>query len=146
MAGVNKVILLGNLGGDPEVRQVGETKVANFNIATSESYNDKQGNKVEKTEWHRIELWGGLAGIAEQYLRKGNSVYVEGKIATEEYTDKDGISRRSIKIRGTSMTLIGGGNRSEGEAKQPEPPKVNSSAELPSNSNSVDDDHPLLGW
>jgi single-strand DNA-binding protein len=141
MAGVNKVILLGNLGGDPEVRQVGETKVANFNIATSESYPDKQGNKVEKTEWHRIELWGGLAGIAEQYLRKGNSVYVEGKINTEEYTDKDGISRRSIKIRGTSMTLIGGGNRSEG-AQQPEPPKVNSSADLPSNS-SVDEDLPF---
>jgi single-strand DNA-binding protein len=118
MAGVNKVILLGNLGGDPEVRQVGETKVANFNIATSESYNDKQGNKVEKTEWHRIELWGGLAGIAEQYLRKGNSVYVEGKISTEEYADKDGIARRSIKIRGTSMTLIGGGNKNESGAQQ----------------------------
>lgn len=141
MAGVNKVILLGNLGGDPEVRQVGETKVANFNIATSESYTDRQGNKVDKTEWHRIELWGGLAGIAEQYLRKGNSVYVEGKIATDEYTDKDGISRRSIKIRGTSMTLIGGGNRSEG-AQQSEPPKVNSSADLPS-AESVDEDLPF---
>lgn len=143
MAGVNKVILLGNLGGDPEVRQVGETKVANFNIATSESYNDKQGNKVDKTEWHRIELWGGLAGIAEQYLRKGNSVYVEGKISTEEYTDKDGIARRSIKIRGTSMTLIGGGNKNESGAQQPETPRVNSSADLPSSTGSTDDDLPF---
>jgi single-strand DNA-binding protein len=79
MAGVNKVILLGNLGSDPEVRVLPSgAKVANFNIATSETYTNRDGQRVEQTEWHRIELWDGLANIAEQYLRKGNSVYVEG--------------------------------------------------------------------
>lgn len=112
MAGVNKVILLGNLGSDPEVRVLPSgSKVANFNIATSETYTNRDGQRVEQTEWHRIELWDGLANIAEQYLRKGNSVYVEGRIRTEEYVDKDGITRRGIRIRGTSMTLVGGGNR-----------------------------------
>lgn len=109
MAGVNKVILLGNLGSDPEVRSLPSgSKVASFSIATSESYNNKDGVRVEQTEWHRIELWDALANIAEQYLHKGDSAYVEGKIRTEEYTDKDGIARKIVKIRGTSLTLVGG--------------------------------------
>jgi single-strand DNA-binding protein len=109
MAGVNKVILLGNLGADPEIRSLPSgSKVATFNIATSEAYNNKDGVRVEQTEWHRIELWDNLANIAEQYLHKGDSVYVEGKIRTEEYTDKDNINRRVTKIRGTAMTLVGG--------------------------------------
>ena len=108
MAGVNKVILLGNLGSDPEVRSLPSgSKVASFSIATSESYNNKEGVRVEQTEWHRIELWDNLANIAEQYLHKGDSAYVEGKIKTEEYTDKDGIARKIVKIRGTSLTLVG---------------------------------------
>ena len=108
MAGVNKVILLGNLGSDPEVRSLPSgSKVASFSIATSESYNNKEGVRVEQTEWHRIELWDNLANIAEQYLHKGDSAYVEGKIRTEEYTDKDGIARKIVKIRGTSLTLVG---------------------------------------
>ena len=109
MAGVNKVILLGNLGSDPEVRSLPSgSKVASFSIATSEAYNNKEGVRVEQTEWHRIELWDALANIAEQYLHKGDSAYVEGKIRTEEYTDKDGIARKIVKIRGTSLTLVGG--------------------------------------
>lgn len=108
MAGVNKVILLGNLGSDPEVRSLPSgSKVASFSIATSESYNNKEGVRVEQTEWHRIELWDNLANIAEQYLHKGDSAYVEGKIRTEEYTDKDGVARKIVKIRGTSLTLVG---------------------------------------
>ena len=111
MAGVNKVILLGNLGADPEVRYLESgSVVASFNIATSEKYKGRDGNMVEQTEWHRIELWDNLAKIAEQYLKKGNSVYVEGKIRTEEWTDKEGIQRKGIRIRGTSMTLVGGNN------------------------------------
>jgi single-strand DNA-binding protein len=111
MAGVNKVILLGNLGSDPEVRYLESgSVVASFNIATSEKYKGKDGNMIEQTEWHRIELWDNLAKIAEQYLKKGNSVYVEGKIRTEEWTDKEGIQRKGIRIRGTSITLVGGNN------------------------------------
>lgn len=118
MAGVNKVILLGNLGSDPEVRSLPSgSKVATFNIATSEAYNNKEGQRVEQTEWHRIELWDGLANIAEQYLKKGRTVYVEGKIRTEEYTDKDGIVRRTTKIRGTSMTLVGGNPENSGASQ-----------------------------
>ena len=109
MAGVNKVILLGNLGSDPEVRSLPNgAKVANFSIATSDNYTNKEGVRIEQTEWHRIELWDNLANIAEQYLHKGDSAYVEGRIRTEEYTDKEGIVRKAVKIRGTALTLVGG--------------------------------------
>jgi single-strand DNA-binding protein len=123
MAGVNKVILLGNLGSDPEVRSLPSgSKVANFNIATSESYNNKEGVRVEQTEWHRIELWDNLANIAEQYLHKGDSAYIEGKMRTEEYTDKDGIARKIVKIRGTALTLVGSrrDNNQEGGSSAPQ--------------------------
>jgi single-strand DNA-binding protein len=107
MAGVNKVILLGRIGQDPEVRSLPNgAKVANFSIATSDNYTNKEGVRVEQTEWHRIELWDNLANIAEQYVRKGEQLYVEGRIRTEEYTDKDGIARKAVKIRGTAMTLV----------------------------------------
>lgn len=108
MQGVNKVILIGNLGSDPEIRHLPSgSVVANFNIATTESYTNTKGEKVKQTEWHRIELWEGLAKIAEQYLRKGNPVYIEGKIKTETWQDKEGNSRSQTKIRGLNMTLLG---------------------------------------
>lgn len=140
MAGVNKVILLGNLGADPEIRSLPSgSKVATFNIATSEAYNNKDGVRVEQTEWHRIELWDNLANIAEQYLHKGDSVYVEGKIRTEEYTDKDSINRRVTKIRGTAMTLVGGrrdnqeggGSAPAPQAQAPRPAPVQSTPPAP---------------
>jgi single-strand DNA-binding protein len=109
MAGVNKVILLGNLGSDPEVRHLdGGSMVARFNIATSESYTNRNGERVDQTEWHRIELWDNLAKVAEQYLKKGSQVYVEGKIKTETWKDKDGAEKSGIRIRATSMSLVGG--------------------------------------
>jgi single-strand DNA-binding protein len=109
MAGVNKVILLGNLGSDPEIRHLdGGSMVARFNIATSESYTNRNGERVDQTEWHRIELWDNLAKVAEQYLKKGNQVYVEGKIKTETWKDKDGAEKSGVRIRATSMTLVGG--------------------------------------
>ncbi|CAH0997432.1 Single-stranded DNA-binding protein [Emticicia aquatica] len=109
MAGVNKVILLGRLGSDPEVRNLPSGgKVVTFSIATSENYNNKNGEKVEQTEWHRIELWEGLANIAEQYLKKGDMAYVEGRIRTEKWTDKEGIERNTVKIRGNALQLVGG--------------------------------------
>jgi single-strand DNA-binding protein len=111
MAGINKVILIGNLGSDPEVRHLSTgSVVANFNIATSESYTNKNGERVTQTEWHRIELWDGLARVAEQYLKKGNTVYVEGKLKTETWQDNDGNSRTTTRIRGLNMTMLGGRN------------------------------------
>jgi single-strand DNA-binding protein len=119
MASLNKVMLIGNLGSDPEVRTLPSGgKVASFNIATSESYKNKDGEKVESTEWHRIELWEGLAGIAEQYLRKGDSVYVEGRIKTEKYTDANGLEKYSFKIRGNSMQMLGKPRESENRTPQ----------------------------
>lgn len=109
MAGVNKVILVGNLGADPEVRYLeGGSKVAMISIATSESHTNKKGERVEQTEWHRVELWDRLAELCEQYLSKGRTVYIEGKIKTSTYQDKDGITRYDKRIRATNMTFMGG--------------------------------------
>jgi single-strand DNA-binding protein len=113
MAGVNKVILLGNLGADPEVKYLeGGSVMARFNIATSESYT-RNGERITQTEWHRIELWENLAKTAEQYLKKGDTVYIEGKIRTDEWQDKEGTNRSITRIKGTSMTLIGGSRRAD---------------------------------
>jgi single-strand DNA-binding protein len=107
MAAVNKVILIGNLGKDPELKQFeGDNLVANVTLATTESYKDKQGNKVENTEWHDLEIWGQQARIAEQYLKKGSQLYVEGKIKTEKW-EKDGQKHSRVKIRVTSFTMLG---------------------------------------
>ncbi|MGN7886679.1 single-stranded DNA-binding protein [Dyadobacter endophyticus] len=110
MAGsVNKVILIGNLGSDPEVRYLESgSAVAKFNIATTETYTNKNGERVDNTEWHRIELWEGLAKVAEKYLKKGNQVYIEGRIRTDTWTDKEGQQRTGVTIRANSMTLLGG--------------------------------------
>lgn len=109
MASVNKAILIGNLGKDPEVRHLeGGVAVARFPIATSESYKDKNGQRQERTEWHNIVLWRGLAEVAEKYLRKGQSVYIEGRIRTNNYQDKDGIQRYSTEIVADNMTMLGG--------------------------------------
>lgn len=111
MASMNKVILIGNLGKDPEVRHLeGGVAVARFPLATSESYKDKNGERQEKTEWHNIVLWRGQAEVAEKYLKKGNSVAIEGKIQTSKYTDKEGVERYSTEILGQSMTMLGSKN------------------------------------
>ena len=107
MSGVNKVILLGRVGQDPEIKLVGETKVAKVSLATSERYKDKSGNKVENTEWHNLELWDGLAKIAESYLKKGSQIYVEGKIKTDKWETDSGEKRSAVKIRVTSLTMLG---------------------------------------
>jgi single-strand DNA-binding protein len=147
MAGVNKVILLGNLGSDPEVRSLPSgTKVANFSIATSEAYTNKEGVRVEQTEWHRIELWDNLANIAEQYLHKGDSAYVEGRIRTEEYTDKDGIARKAVKIRGTALTLVGSRrDNQEGGSAGPQAQTASRPAPTPAPAPAPEFDAPLEG-
>ena len=111
------MILVGNLGADPEMRHLESgSKVATINVATSESYTNKSGERVEQTEWHRVELWDRLAELCEQYLSKGRTVYIEGKIRTSTYQDKDGITRYDKRIRATNMTFVGG--RNEGSDTQ----------------------------
>ncbi|WP_242923704.1 single-stranded DNA-binding protein [Pontibacter liquoris] len=115
MASVNKVILVGNLGKDPEIRHLeGGVAVARFPIATSETFKDKNGAKQERTEWHNIVLWRGLAEVAEKYLRKGQSVYIEGKIRTNNYQDKEGVQRYSTEIVADNMTMLGGRSENGG--------------------------------
>ena len=119
MAGVNKVILIGNLGKDPEVRYLDNNKVvAKLTLATTENYKDRNGNKVENTEWHDLELWDGLAKIAEQYLTKGRSIYVEGKIKTDSWKDDEGNNKYRTRIRVQNMTMLGGGTGSLGIAPE----------------------------
>ena len=108
MASVNKVILIGNLGRDPETRYTtGGDADTNLNIATSETWKDKAGEKQEKTEWHRVVLFGRQAEIAGEYLKKGRSVYIEGRLQTKKYTDKDGVEKYSTEIVGDRMQLLG---------------------------------------
>jgi len=109
MAGVNKVILVGNLGKDPEVKYLDNgVAVANLSLATTENYKNKEGEKVSQTEWHNIVLWRGLAEVAEKYLKKGASVYIEGKIKTRKWEDKDGNTRYNTEILADNMTMLGG--------------------------------------
>lgn len=123
MAGVNKVILIGNLGADPEVRQVSsDAKVANFRIATSETYKDRQtGERREQTEWHNIVAWRGLAEITERYLRKGSKVYVEGKLRTRQWQDKEGNTRYTTEVHAEEMTMLDRANSGEGGAPSAAP-------------------------
>jgi single-strand DNA-binding protein len=112
MGSVNKVILVGNLGRDAELRYTpGGAAVAKFSIATTEVWNDKGGQRQERTEWHTIDLWGKQAESLSEYLVKGKQVYVEGRLQTDEYTDKEGVKRRSTKVRCDRVVLLGGGGR-----------------------------------
>ena len=120
MASINRVILVGNLGKDPEIRHTeGGIAVARFPIATSESFKDKSGNKQERTEWHNIVAWRGLAEVAEKYMKKGQSIYVEGKIRTNSYQDKEGIQRYSVEIVADNITMLGGRSEGAGNASEP---------------------------
>jgi single-strand DNA-binding protein len=108
MSGVNKVILVGNLGADPEIRYTPQgTAVANFRIATTERFNNKNGERESRTEWHRIVAWGRLAEICNEYLKKGKQVYIEGRIQTRQYDDKEGKKRSSTEIVATNMVMLG---------------------------------------
>ncbi len=109
MASVNKVILVGNLGKDPEVRYMPSgDPIANITIATSSRYKNKAGEMVEETEWHRVAFFGRLAEIASQYLKKGRPVYIEGRIKTRKYTDKDGVEKYATEIIANEMQMLGG--------------------------------------
>jgi single-strand DNA-binding protein len=112
MGSVNKVILVGNLGRDAELRYTpGGAAVSKFSLATTEVWNDKSGQRQERTEWHNIDLWGKQAESLSEYLVKGKQVYVEGRLQTDEYTDKEGIKRKTTRVRCDRVVLLGGGGR-----------------------------------
>lgn len=126
---VNKVILVGNVGKDPEVKYLdGGTAVANFPLATSESYKNKSGEKVTSTEWHHIVLWRGLAEVAEKYVKKGAHLYIEGRIKTRQWEDQNGQKRYTTEIYGDQMQMLGRKSDNEQDSKSdnfdntPEPP------------------------
>lgn len=120
MAGINKVILVGNLGKDPEVRHLESgTAVANFSLATSETYKDRNsGERKTITEWHNVVLWRGLAEVAEKYLKKGDQIYVEGKIRSRQWEDKEGKTRYTTEVVGDNMVMLGGRGGGKSEEQQ----------------------------
>lgn len=127
MAGsLNKVMLIGNLGSDPEIKEMSDgTKMAKFSIATTETYKNKQGEKVSNTDWHNIVLWRGIAQVAEQYLKKGDSVLIEGKIKNRSWEDENGNKKYATDIQGDNMTMLGSkrdrDNLNAGESSNPTP-------------------------
>ena len=149
MAGVNKVILVGNLGKDPEVRYLDNNKVvANLTLATTENYKDRNGNKVENTEWHDLELWDGLAKIAEQYLRKGSKIYIEGQLQTRKWQDQNGVDKYTTEVvlqgYGGNLTMLdsraSGGDSFASSPSQPTPLSENPD---PVSSSGMDDEIPF---
>lgn len=149
MAGVNKVILVGHLGRDPEVRYTqGGQAVANFSLATTEQYSKRDGEREERTEWHRIVAWGRLAEICGEYLSKGRQVYIEGRIQTREWEDREGEKRRTTEIVAREMQMLG--RRGETVSTTEEPRDSSGSGDTTSSSDedfgssqSSDDDIPF---
>mgnify|MGYP000925597254 FL=1 len=145
---LNKAILIGRLGHDPEVRYMpnGEA-VCNFSIATSETWNDRQtGQRQERTEWHNVTLYRRMAEVAGQYLKKGSQVYIEGRIQSRKYTDKNGIERTAYEIIGSEMKMLGGGNDSGQQNAQhtpPAPPSRQAPAAPAQPVDDIDDDVPF---
>jgi len=124
MASVNKVILVGNLGRDPELRYTpGGTAVANLSVATNEAWTDKSGQKQERTEWHRVVVWGKQAEIAGEYLQKGKQIYIEGGLQTREWNDRDGNKRYTTEVRAQRILMLG---RAEGRGAAGEQPDAGS--------------------
>ncbi len=139
MDGVNRVILLGNLGNDPEVKTFDDgNKLARFPIATNETYKNRNGEKVSATEWHNVVVRRGLADVVEKYLKKGNQVYVEGKLRTRKWQDKDGNNRYTTEVHVDNMTMMGG-PKSDSQPQQTqesvphaeEPPMISEGDDLP---------------
>src|SRR4051812_3649523 len=120
---VNKVILVGRLGQNPEVRYTPSgAAVANFSLATNENWTDKSGQKQERTEWHRIVVWGKLAELCNQYLSKGRQAYIEGRLQTREWTDKDGNKKYTTEVQAQTVQFLGGAaGASAGEGRSPNP-------------------------
>lgn len=141
MAGINKVILVGNLGKDPDVTTLESgVKKATFSLATTEVYKNREGERVENTEWHNIVLWRGLAEIAEKYLKKGQTIYLEGAIKRRSWEDENGAKRYAFDIVGDKMTMIGG--RRDDSSAQGEQKVINEPSE-PISEDPLNDDLPF---
>jgi single-strand DNA-binding protein len=145
---VNKVILLGNLGRDPEVRRTGDGRaVANLSVATSENWKDKNtGERQEKTEWHRVVLWGPVAEVAEKYLKKGDSIYVEGRIETRKWTDKEGQERYTTEVvidRSGTMQMLGKASGSSSYAQSAPADDFDQTASKGGAAKKISDDAPF---
>lgn len=141
MAGLNKVMLIGNLGKDPEVRRTESgIPVATFSIATSESYTDRNTNERKTiTDWHNVVVWRGLAEVAEKWLKKGNQVYVEGKLKTRSYDDSNNVTRYVTEIVADNFVMLGGKNDANGAPSAPQ--STGAPAQAPDlNAGSADDD------
>lgn len=140
MASVNKWLGIGNLGADPEIRymQSGDA-IANFSIACTDQWKDKDGEKKERTEWVRVSVFGRLAEICGEYLRKGSQVYIEGRLQTDKYTDKDGVEKYSTKVVCNTMRMLGGKPADAGERTSPAP----STAPTPSGFDDLENDTPF---
>lgn len=136
---VNKVILIGNLGADPELKYTPSgAAVTNFNVATNEVWKDNDGNKQERTEWHRVVLWRKLAEIAGEYLKKGSKVYLEGRLQTRSWEDKDGVKRYTTEVIADNMTMLdskgdsgSGGSSGPTSSEAPQPPDADAEDDLP---------------
>ena len=133
---VNKVILIGRLGADPEIRYTPSgAEVATFRMATSESWTNKSGEKEERTEWHRIVAWRSLAKICGEFLSKGKLVYIEGRLRTRSWEDRDGNKRTTTEIEATDMKMLGGVGEASRKAKEPEaesaPPAAKEEEDIP---------------
>ena len=134
---VNKVILIGNVGADPEVRYLeGGVAVTRFSLATTETYNNKNGERVSQTEWHNIVLWRNLAQIAEKYVKKGMALYIEGRLRTRTWDDQNGNKRYTTEIYGDTMQMLS--RKQDNYEKTPEPPMPEAPSSL-SNSDDSDD-------
>ncbi len=129
MSSLNKAMIIGNLTKDPEVRQAGNTNVANLDVATNERYKDSNGEWQDKAEYHKVVIWGNLADVCQKYLSKGSKVYLEGSLQTESW-EKDGVKRYTTKIKAFKMTMLD----SKGQSKQ----------EVPNNFDDMDDDLPFI--
>ncbi len=141
---INKVTLVGRLGKDPEVRSLESgAKVATFTIATSESYKDKEGNWQDQTEWHNIVSWRGGAEQAERSFKKGNLVYVEGKLTTRKFTDKDNVERRTTEVVTSLMRTLEKRESADGSSYIPPPPPPSDNDAPIATAPSVDDDLPF---
>jgi single-strand DNA-binding protein len=139
MGSVNKAILVGNLGRDAEMRFTsGGTPVATVSLATTERFTDRDGQKREDTQWHRIVIWGKTAESLHEYLTKGKQIYVEGRIQTREWTDKEGKPAKTTEIRADRIVLLGGGGGGEGRASRPSRERYSETAEQPVEAAAVD--------
>jgi len=135
---VNKVILVGRLGQNPEVRYTPSgSAVANFSVATNEAWTDKSGQKQERTEWHRVVVWGKLAELCNQYLQKGRQCYVEGRLQTREWTDKDGVKKYSTEVQAQTVQFLGADRAAGAEGRAPNANYSGPSAGGPSMNNTA---------